>query len=142
MKDVHLQLACWEQDYLHIEAIRFIVYMEEKKNPTALETDREDRYCRHALAKDPEGRYVGTGRLECDGKLSRIVVLPEYRGHRLGDDILIYLSQVARQLGLKSVYVHAEERHLPFLIRQGYRKQGSLTPAFGIARYKMELPLD
>lgn len=141
MNKVRLQLACWERDRLQIEAIRFAVYMTDKSNPAGLEADHEDSCCRHVLASDPDGRHVATGRLECDGQLSRILVLPEYREHRVGDDILQYLADLARQLGLKSVYVHAEERHLPFLIELGFKKQHSLTPAFGIARYKMELEL-
>ncbi len=141
MEDIRLQLACWERDRLHIEAIRFAVYMAEKGDPASLAADYEDTHCRHALASDPEGRHVATGRLERNGKLSRVVVLPEYRQQRLGDAVIQFLIAQAREIGLGSVYLHSEERHVPFLHRLGFMKTGSLTPTGDKRWHKLQLDL-
>jgi predicted GNAT family N-acyltransferase len=141
MDDVHMQLACWERDRLNIEAIRFAVYMVERCDPSSLACDREDSRCRHVLASEGDGRFIGTGRLECDGRISRIVVLPEYRQQRLGNEILRYLAELAKELELPSVCVDADPRHLPFLQSLGFVETGAAPSRRGSPRYAMRLDL-
>ncbi|QYY36072.1 GNAT family N-acetyltransferase [Ruficoccus sp. ZRK36] len=119
--------------------------MVEKGNTSALASDREDSCCQHVLATDDDGRHVATGRLECDGRLSRIVVLPEFRQHRLGDDVLSFLIDLARELGLETVYADVDERHIPFLLEMGFVEKAPPTLPPGAHRRPqryMEMNLD
>ena len=75
------------EDFDACMAIRQRVFVEEQNVPPELEHDEYDATAVHLLARDAEGRAVGTARLLIDGpaaKIGRVAVLAEARGTGAG----------------------------------------------------------
>ena len=75
------------EDFDACMAIRQRVFVEEQNVPPELEHDEYDATAVHLLARDADGRAVGTARLLIDGaaaKIGRVAVVAEARGTGAG----------------------------------------------------------
>ncbi len=115
--------ASWADDQQTLHDIRRTVFVVEQKVPPDLEWDGEDADCQHALAT-LDGRHVGTGRITPTGKIGRMAVLNEARGAGIGGALLQQLITLARDAGLKQVYLHAQTHALRFYERHGFVANG------------------
>jgi predicted GNAT family N-acyltransferase len=106
-------------------AVREAVFVEEKGIAPALEWDALDAGCRHVVAVDAAGQALGTGRLLMDGRIGRVAVLSDWRGQRVGGNLLRRLLEAARQLGLPQVYLHARADSTAFYERFGFVAEGA-----------------
>jgi predicted GNAT family N-acyltransferase len=92
-------------------AIRRRVFIEEQHVPEEIELDDDDALAFHALATVGT-REIGCGRMLDHGdgevKIGRMAVLPEFRGTRVGRDILRFLMDRARARGLRKAVLHAQ----------------------------------
>ncbi|HLB15376.1 MAG TPA: GNAT family N-acetyltransferase [Burkholderiales bacterium] len=117
--------------------VRDAVFVVEQGVPPEIERDEWDQRSDHALARDREGRVVGTGRLLPDGHIGRMAVLPEWRGEGIGSRILDSLVARARERGMKRVVLNAQTHAVPFYARHGFAAFGDQFVEAGIAHVAM-----
>ncbi len=122
--DFSLRVARWPEDIPALRQVREPVFVKEQEVPLELEWDEDDPRCHHILAEDPSGRPIGTGRLSPQGKIGRMAVLKEWRGHGVGSALLDALVAQARTVGLEECLLHAQTSALSFYERHGFVAEG------------------
>ena len=140
--DVVLRAATWQNDRTEIQAVRRRVFIEEQRVPEAEEWDATDPVAHHVLALDGKRDAVGTGRLAPGGKIGRVAVLPQYRGAGVGSGIVGHFVNLAAELGLARVYLHAQTATLRFYERLGFRAEGPEFDEVGIPHRLMRLGIE
>ncbi|MGC9312956.1 MAG: GNAT family N-acetyltransferase [Sediminispirochaetaceae bacterium] len=129
-----IQVSAKDEDFSHVRRIRIAVFVEEQHIPAEMEFDAEDPVCFHVLGRE-DGTPVAAGRLvpmgplsgsnrgdaqERAGNLSRIAVLPEYRGRGYGKEVVRTLEHIAREQGLTYLYLHPHYYLEKFYSSLGY----------------------
>ena len=125
------------EDLPCIHEVRRQVFIVEQGIPAHLEWDGQDTACHHVLATDPEQTAIGTGRLDLRGRIGRMAVLPSWRSHGVGRDLLDALLALARTQGHREVVVHAQCAVAGFYRKAGFRDQGQPFSEAGIEHLKM-----
>lgn len=125
-----------------LRSVREPVFVHEQNVPLELEWDELDPVCHHVLARDAQGRAIGTGRLTPQRKIGRMAVLSEWRGRGVGDALLRALVQQARQLGWHQVALHAQVAAIAFYARHGFLPYGPRFEEAGIQHQSMKILLD
>lgn len=135
--DVTVELGAW--DALRAEAvpIRTAVFVVEQRVPAEIEIDAFDPVSVHAIARDRDGRALGTGRLLPDGHIGRMAVLREGRGRGVGAALLAALIEEARRRGYAEVVLNAQLHAVPFYARYGFVAEGEPFDEAGIAHVTM-----
>ena len=105
--------------------IRFPSFVEEPEG-TRFDLDDKDAQCVHAVAYDPSGKAVGTGRLLPEGQIGRMAVLKDWRRRGVGDAILEALTGEARKRGLAEVVLSAPLRAAEFYRSHGFTAEGKV----------------
>ena len=129
--------ADWQRDAAAIREIRHAVFVHEQGIPAQLEWDGSDPDCQHVLALTVDGRAVATGRLQPDGKLGRMAVLANWRGHGIGQAILGHLLACAQRRQLAAVYLHAQASAADFYKKAGFEARGAPIEVAGIPHIEM-----
>lgn len=140
--DYRVEPASWQADEADLRAVRERVFLVEQAIPPEDEWDGEDAGSRHVLARDAEGRAIGTGRLTPAAMIGRIAVLPEWRGRGVGKAIVRVLLEQARLLHLPAVGLHAQSHAIPLYESLGFRVEGDEFLECGIPHRTMRLELD
>lgn len=140
--DYRVEPASWQADEADLRAVRERVFLVEQAIPPGDEWDGEDAGSRHVLARDPEGRAIGTGRLTPGATIGRIAVLPEWRGRGVGKAIMRVLLEQARLLRLQEVSLHAQSHAIPLYESVGFHAEGEEFLECGIPHRTMRLALD
>lgn len=103
-----------KQDWREAQAIRERVFIEEQGCPPEEEWDGHDETSRHVLGR-LDGTPIATARWrsvphgqEVVAKLERFAVLPEYRGHGYGTQLVRYILSDAQRAGFDVYLVHAQ----------------------------------
>ena len=117
--------------------IRQQVFMREQGVPQELEWDEFDPDSRHALAIDPNGDAIGTGRLLPDGHIGRMAVLREWRSKGVGAALLRHLMELARSQGMHRLALNAQTHAAPFYARFGFASEGNEFIEAGIPHISM-----
>ncbi|GAB1595965.1 GNAT family N-acetyltransferase [Lysobacter claricitrinus] len=125
-----------------LRAIRDVVFVGEQRVPVELERDELDAACTHVLARDAEGRPIGTGRLAPNGKIGRMAVLGDWRGRGVGRAMLLRLLDAARAAGLSDVMLHAQVDAERFYAADGFLPVGERFEEAGIVHQEMRRSLD
>lgn len=115
--------------------------MREQGVPAELEWDGGDVDCAHVVARDRDGRPIGTARLKPDGQIGRMAVLPEWRGRGVGGALLAEALAFARARGMARVYLHAQVQAIGFYARHGFVAVGPEHEEAGIPHRRMVLTL-
>jgi predicted GNAT family N-acyltransferase len=136
---VRLRDATWSGDITQLQAVRRAVFIEEQSVPETDEWDDADPVCHHILAVDANRDAVGTGRLEANGKIGRVAVLPQYRGTGVGTAIVRHLVDLAARRGLTQVYLYSQSYAVGFYERLGFRAEGPEFYEVGIPHRRMSL---
>ncbi len=118
-------------------SIREAVFVVEQGVPVELELDGLDPDCHHVLAFDPEGRPVGTARMQGRGHIGRIAVVREWRKRGVGSRLLSALIDVARAEGLESVDLDSQVQAIGFYQKHGFRTRGEVYLDAGIPHRSM-----
>ena len=129
--------ADWLKDNTTIRHIRYLVFVEEQKVPLELDFDGRDPSCTHVLGFDHNGVAVATGRIQQDGKIGRMAVLPEARRKGRGGAMLEELMAVAREAGLSSVFLDAQATAIKFYESRGFQAEGETFLDAGIEHRRM-----
>jgi predicted GNAT family N-acyltransferase len=141
--DFHVEPASWlGEDQADLRHVREQVFIVEQQCPEEEEWDALDERSRHVLARDRDGRPIGTGRLTPEHKIGRMAVLAPWRGRGVGDAILRVLLEQARALRLPAVEMHAQTHAIPFYARLGFAAYGEEFLECGIAHRRMRLELE
>jgi predicted GNAT family N-acyltransferase len=131
----------WESAREAARPIRVAVFVEEQGVPLALEWDEHDAVSEHAIARDREGRAVGTGRLLPDGHIGRMAVLRDARGQGVGSALLQALVHRAEVRGLGCAMLNAQTHAVPFYSRHGFEAMGEPFLEAGIPHVRMRRTL-
>lgn len=129
--------ADWDTDRQAIRAIRQAVFVQELGIPEALEFDDADADCVHYLAYGMSGNPVATARMQANGQIGRMAVLPEWRGRGVGSALLLSLIELASEHRLKEVFVHAQTEAAGFYHLHGFIAAGDPFEFAGIAHIPM-----
>ncbi len=119
-RPVRVELTDWDGARAVAAPIRFAVFVDEQKVPADSEVDDWDPQCVHAVAWDPSGLALGTGRLLPDGHIGRMAVRREARGQGVGSALLTALMQEAQRRGHAQAALSAQTHAIPFYRRHGY----------------------
>jgi predicted GNAT family N-acyltransferase len=138
---MRVELLDWEAARPFAAPIRFTVFVEEQKVPAELEIDALDPQCVHALARDDDGRALGTGRLLPDGHIGRMAVLPAARQLGVGSALLAALMDEARRRGHAQALLSAQTHAIDFYRRHGYAVVGGEYMDCGIPHVDMACDL-
>ena len=121
-------------------SIRQAVFTKEQEIDARLDLDGKDTDAWHALATIDD-HYIGTGRLQADGKIGRVAVLAEFRNQGVGSAIMRELERLATIQGLQGIYLHAQESSIEFYLKLGYAKEGETFFEAGIPHVTMRKKL-
>ena len=117
---ISIRIAPWPEARADAISIREAVFVVEQGVPPEIELDEWDPQCDHALAFEPGGRAVGTGRLLPDGHIGRMAVLGDWRGRGVGGAILAALVEHAAARGMRRLVLNAQTHAVPFYARHGF----------------------
>jgi predicted GNAT family N-acyltransferase len=120
-----------------LRAVREPVFVQEQQVPIELEWDDLDPHCVHVLARDREGRPIGTGRLTPERKIGRMAVLPEWRGKGVGEALLQSLIDEALHHRLPEVRLNAQVSAIGFYAKHGFVPYGERFMEAGIEHQSM-----
>ena len=133
-----------EEDMEAAIAVRFRVFVDEQSIPPEEELDEADATATHAIAI-AEGLVVGTGRLvwgdDGSAHIGRRAVDVPWRRKGGGGQILSFLEESARNQGLTSLVLHAQEYVTSFYAAHGYRQQGETFLEVDILHVEMRKEL-
>jgi predicted GNAT family N-acyltransferase len=133
----NVTVARLPEDLPAIHYIRRQVFIVEQGIPADLEWDGQDSACHHVLATDLRQAAVGTGRLDPEGRIGRMAVLPDWRSHGVGRALLAALFDIARARGHMKVVVNAQCIVSGFYRKAGFRELGQPFIEAGIKHVKM-----
>lgn len=139
--DYYLEPANYVADHDDIVRVRHAVFVVEQNIPEELEFDELDPLCHHVLARDNQGRAIGTGRLTMEGKLGRLAVLPAWRRQRVGESLVRTFVERARGLGLTAVTASAQVSVLGFYQQFGFNPEGAVFMEADIPHQTVRLNL-
>lgn len=125
-----------------LRRVREAVFVQEQNVPLALEWDELDPLCRHVVARDAEGRPIGTGRLTPEHTIGRMAVLADWRGRGVGNALLLALIDEARRLGWREVSLHAQVPAIGFYARHGFLPFEARFVEAGIDHQSMRCLID
>lgn len=125
-----------------LRRVRETVFVQEQQVPLEEERDALDPLCQHVLARDGEGRPIGTGRLTPERKIGRMAVLAEWRGQGVGDALLLALLEQARERRWPEVALNAQVSAESFYARHGFIPHGERFIEAGIEHQAMRRRLD
>lgn len=141
MLDLRLDFANFDRDRRDLLQVREEVFVVEQGVPAELEVDADDQRSIHVIARDPQDRPVGTGRLTPDGRIGRMAVLKPWRGRGVGTAILRSLIDTARQRGATELRLSSQVTAEPFYERFGFVAEGLPYDDAGIPHRTMRLVL-
>jgi predicted GNAT family N-acyltransferase len=136
-----IELMDWEKAQPVAGPIRFAIFVGEQNVPSGIELDDLDASCMHAVAYDPDGKAIGTGRLLPDGHIGRMAVIRDWRRRGVGDAILDALIGEARKRGHAEVVVSAQLQAAEFYRNHGFVADGKVYQEAGILHEKMHKKL-
>lgn len=132
----------WQDAGDELSAIRRQVFIEEQAVPESLEWDGLDETAQHLLARDSTGQPIGCARLLPSGRIGRMAVLPQWRGHGVGRQMLQALLEIARSEGWREACLSAQVHAIPFYQQAGFEAYGPTYDDAGIPHRDMRLTLN
>lgn len=124
------------EERMAVFSIRMVVFVEEQRVPPEEELDAFDLTAAHFLIRlrgslpdNPTG-IIGTARLidkgNGIGKIGRVAILREYRGHGAGKLLMQYIEEAAREQGYTRLILEAQCYAIPFYEKLGYIAEGDV----------------
>lgn len=132
-----IELMEWDKAQPIAGPIRFAIFVGEQNVPPGIELDELDAKCLHAIAYDPEGKAIGTGRLLPDGHIGRMAVVKDWRRQGVGAEILEALVAEAARRGHAEVVLSAQLQAAEFYRSHGFVAEGKVYQEAGILHQAM-----
>lgn len=101
-------------------SVRDAVFIQEQGISEDLEHDIRDAIFDHVVVFVKQ-HSIATGRIDSEGKIGRVAVLPPFRRKGHGKAVMEALEMVAREKHFSEVFVHAQSEAVPFYLQLGYR---------------------
>ena len=120
-------------------ALRHEVFVIEQAVPAALERDECDDSATHLVALRGD-EVVGTLRIVITGqtaKIGRMAVRAALRKTGVGSRLMDCAAEVASQMGVRDIVLHAQLTAKDFYRRLGYREEGGVFEEAGILHVSM-----
>ncbi len=140
-----LDLGPWPDLALEAQQLRRAVFVQEQHISLSEITDAADTTALHVLARDPQRRAVGTGRLVNAspgvGKVEFLAVSASVRGQGVGRVMLTALTAGACERGMHAVMLFAQHNALQFYLNEGFKTRGPVFEAVGRPHQEMHLNL-
>mgnify|MGYP003575998030 CR=1 FL=1 len=136
-----VEVVAFAQATADLRTVRDAVFVREQGVPVEIERDALDPLSQHVIARDADGRPIGTARLTPDRRIGRMAVLPEWRNRRVGEALLKALLVQARALAWTEVTLHAQIAAMAFYARQGFLPVGERFVEAGLDHQPMRLVL-
>ena len=140
--EFYLTRPVWPDQAEQLKQVREQVFVVEQKVPLDLEWDGRDPEAVHLLARDRQGRPIGTARLLPGGQIGRMAVLPGWRRKGVGRALLLGLLRQAAQETNCKPFLNAQTSALSFYQRLGFRPEGEVFMEAGIPHQRMVLADD
>ncbi len=135
--EVSIRVGGWNQLRAYAMAVRYAVFVREQHIPAQFELDEYDPQAVHAVAFDPCGVPLATGRLLPDGHIGRMAVLRSARGQGIGTVILRTLVAIAKGRGMRELRLHAQIDAVGFYEHHGFVAIGEPYDEVGILHRTM-----
>jgi predicted GNAT family N-acyltransferase len=139
--DFRIELTDWVTSEAELFAVRRTVFIDEQKVPAELEVDEHDLRALHAVARDAQGRAIGTGRLVDDGHVGRLAVLASWRSRGVGRALVLHLLEEAERRGMTETIADAQIAALGFWGKLGFVPEGPEFLDAGIPHRKTRRPI-
>lgn len=132
-----LQQMNWQTAEPASRRVRHAVFVLEQGIAAELEWDGRDPACVHVVAFAAQDDPIGTARMQPDGHIGRMAVLPSWRGRGVGGAMLECLLATARESALEEVWLTAQTRASGFYLAHGFAPEGDEFLDTGLPHRKM-----
>lgn len=119
MTRIRVVSTTWEKDRVSLREIRDEVFIKEQGVSKDLEWDRLDDKAEHFLAY-VDGDAIGCARLIDNKKVGRMAVLPAFRQHGVGQELLDHIKRHASQRRYTRLELDAQCHAYDFYRRSGF----------------------
>lgn len=124
MNEVNFKVASSSEDVKHIKEMRYTIFTIEQGIAHVLDEDGLDDTSVHVIGYHANTNVaVASGRLTITGNtgvLSRIAVQKEYRGLKLGQEVVRRLEKIAIEQGIQTVSLRPHSYLEKFYADLGY----------------------
>jgi predicted GNAT family N-acyltransferase len=138
-----IDLGAWSELTRDAYQLRHAVFVLEQKIQLTEITDQADETALHVLARDRQQRAIGTGRLvpvsASVGKVEFLAVSEDARGQGVGRVLLATLIAGAREHGMASVMLFAQQNAVQFYLNAQFMTRGPVFEAVGRPHQEMVL---
>ena len=140
MKNYNYQIVKNIEDLQKCLVVRGIVFCDEQKCPYSREVDGLDFSAMHFLCTaDNEPIATARMRLFKDyAKIERLAVRKEYRGKGIGKEMFTFVINHIKELGYKTIKIHAQAYLVEFYEEFGFVKHGEKFLDANIEHYCMD----
>ncbi|MCZ2723205.1 GNAT family N-acetyltransferase [Marinomonas sp. 15G1-11] len=128
----------WSSSKAQLQFVRRQVFIIEQGIDEQDEWDELDETSVHFVSFGTTAVPTGVARLTPEGKIGRMAVLPSYRHQGYASMILAKAIQVAREMGHKTVSLHAQADAQAFYEKQHFKTNGKVFLEAGIFHVLME----
>ncbi|VUD56546.1 Acetyltransferase [Thalassocella blandensis] len=144
-----LSQISWQENLEALSEIRRKVFVEEQGVSADEEWDGLDElnstlhfHAQKIEASDTDSKTIATARVLEDGKIGRMCVLQEFRGHGIGKALLQeILNTLIEQQRYTQVYLYAQISAQAFYESVGFQAVGNTFMEAGIEHIRMELDI-
>ena len=134
--------ASWTAQAIQLKQIRHAVFVEEQNVPLEEEWDGMDPVSTHLIVIEKRLGAIGTARIMPSGQIGRMAVLSDFRGLGVGAELLGLAVEVALDLQVEEIFLHAQSHAVPFYAKYGFVESGVLFYEADIPHKKMVLDRD
>lgn len=140
MPEVRVEIMGWGEAQKAASPLRFAAFFEPDARP-GVEVDDQDPQSMHAVAYDPAGKAVGTGRLLPDGQIGQLAVEKAWRRIGVGAALIEALVGEALKRGYADVTITAPLQAAEFYRAHGFAAEGKVFKQGNTLQQKMRKAL-
>ena len=127
----------WNSSTDQLTFVRKQVFIIEQGIAPKDEWDEHDQEAVHFVSFGTTAVPTGTCRLTEDGQIGRLAVLPAYRHQGYGEMLLNRAVKVAREMGIRTVFLHAQVDVQTFYEKQNFHTDGKVFLEAGKMHIRM-----
>ncbi len=128
----------WNSSKDQLTFVRKQVFIIEQGIDSRDEWDEKDEDAVHFVSFGTTAVPTGTCRLTEEGQIGRLAVLPAYRHQGYGEMLLNKAIKVAREMGIRKVFLNAQTDSQRFYEKQNFITDGRVFLSAGKMHVKMQ----